>query len=231
MTNPFKGDREKLAKMTFPEKLDYIWTYYKFWIMIIVLTVILSVSFIRAQLAYNPEALSIILSDAYTADYNSSDAQINADFRAFINLDDSEKDPVTIDDTFATYTSAEEPAAMQMKLTAIVASGAADLMAGPKDSLVAYGTQEMYADLQTVLPEDLFNKLKEQNLLIETTYFPTEDEIAAGMKERNYYCAIDLTGNNYFETAGYQIPEAAISIIVTGKHQDKAIEFIKMILE
>ena len=60
MTNPFKGDKEKLAKMNFRQKVDYIWTYYKFGFFIFVLAAVIIGSFIHAQIIYNPDAITLL---------------------------------------------------------------------------------------------------------------------------------------------------------------------------
>lgn len=231
MTNPFKGDKEKLAKMNFRQKVDYIWTYYKFWMLITVVVIAVVAAFIQAQLAYNPDAMTLILCDTYCEDTQTAYDSINTDFSEFIQLSEGDKDPISFDDTisFSINNSDYTASAMLQKLMALVMSGGADLMIAPESAIVYYGAQNMYSDLSEVLPEDLFEELKEQNLLFETTYVPTEDEIEDGATEKTFYCGIRLDELDYFEDNGILLDDMACGIIVSGKHQDLALDFINML--
>ena len=80
MVNPFKGDKEKLAQMNFRQKVDYIWTYYKFWIIAIIIVIAFVVAFIQAQLAYNPNAMTILMCDSYCNDSETAYSSMNQEF-------------------------------------------------------------------------------------------------------------------------------------------------------
>ena len=58
-------------------------------------------------------------------------------------------------------------------------------MVGPASAIEYYGAQNMFSDLEEVLPQDLFEQLKEEGVLFETTYTPTEEEMADGRRGAN----------------------------------------------
>ncbi|MBS5523329.1 MAG: hypothetical protein KHX56_13805 [Clostridiales bacterium] len=231
MTNPFKGDKEKLAKMKFRQKVDYIWTYYKFWMLVTAVIIAVVAAFIQAQLAYNPDAMTLILCDTYCEDTQTAYTSVNEDFSKFIALDEGDKEPISFDDTisFSINNSDYTAGVMLQKLMALVMSGGADLMVAPESAIVYYGAQNMYSDLSEVLPQDLFEELKAQDLLFETTYVPTEDEIAEGAAEETFYCGIRLDGLDYFKDKGILLDDMACGIIISGKHQELALDFINML--
>lgn len=139
MTNPFKGDKEKLAKMNFRQKVDYIWTYYKFGFFIFVLAAVIIGSFIHAQIIYNPDAITLLLCDTYSEDSQASYDYLNQAFKNHLGLAEDDKDPLSVDDTISLKASgdSQNTAVMIQKLVAVIASGGADLMVLPEDG-VAY---------------------------------------------------------------------------------------------
>ena len=231
MTNPFKGDKEKLAKMNFRQKVDYIWTYYRFWMLVFAVIIVIAAAFIQAQIAYNPDAMTLLFCDTYCEDPQTAYDSINTEFSQFIALDEDDKEPISFDDTisFSVNNSDYTAGVMLQKLMALVMSGGADLMIAPESGIVYYGAQNMYSDLSEVLPEDLFEELKAADLLFETTYVPTEDEIAEGATERTFYCGIRLDGLDYFTDKGILLEDMACGVIISGKHQDLALDFINML--
>ena len=231
MANPFKGDREKLAKMNFRQKVDYIWTYYRFWIVVTIVIIIVVAAFIQAQLAFNPDAMNMLLCDTYCEDTQTAYDSINDDFREFIQLPDGDKDPISFDDTisFSADNSDYTAGVMLQKLMALVISGDADLMIAPESGIVYYGAQNMFSDLSEVLPEDLFEELKADDLLFETTYVPTEDEIEEGATEKTFYVGIRLDGLDYFHEKGIILEDMACGVVISGDHQDSALDFLNML--
>ncbi|MBB5262921.1 hypothetical protein HNP82_000015 [Catenibacillus scindens] len=231
MSNAFKEEREKLSKMNFRQKVDYIWTYYKFWMLIFAVCILVVAAFVQAQLAYNPDAMTMLMCDTYCEDTHTAYQSINDDFREYIALYEEEKDPISFDDTisFSARNSDASYAAMLQKLMALVLSGGADLMVGPASAIEYYGAQNMFSDLEEVLPQDLFEQLKEEGVLFETTYTPTEEEMADGAVERTFYCGIRLDNVSYFQEKGIMLEDMAIGVIISGNHQDLALDFINML--
>ena len=102
-------------------------------------------------------------------------------------------------------------------------------MVGPASAIEYYGAQNMFSDLEEVLPQDLFEQLKEEGVLFETTYTPTEEEMADGAVERTFYCGIRLDNVSYFQEKGIMLEDMAIGVIISGNHQDLALDFINML--
>ena len=130
---------------------------------------------------------------------------------------------------FTTQSSNSNSAAMAQKFLALVISGEADLMVAPKEAIDYYGSQNMFSDLSKVLPEDLFNYLKNQGLLFEVTYTPTEDEIEDGASEETYYGGIRLDGIDYFSEKGITVDNMCAAVFYSGDHQSMAVDFLNMV--
>lgn len=230
MVNPFAGDKEKLKNMKFRQKVDYIWTYYKFWFLVIALIVIIVGSFIQAQLAYNPDAMTMVTCDVYYEDSEATFAKLNEQFSQYIGLDEGDKEPITFDNSisFSQDTDSQTASVMIQKFMALIMSGGADLIITTQEGIDYYAGQSVFANLEEVLPESLFNYLKEQDLLFTTTIVPTEDEAADGAVEETIYsgihidqCPLVLENNMYLENI-------SAGIVISGKHQALAIEFLQM---
>ena len=233
MTNPFKGDKEKLAKMNFRQKVDYIWTYYKFGFFIFVLAAVIIGSFIHAQIIYNPDAITLLLCDTYSEDSQASYDYLNQAFKNHLGLAEDDKDPLSVDDTISLKASgdSQNTAVMIQKLVAVIASGGADLMVLPEDGVAYYADQGYYADLQTVLPSGFFNYLKENDLIFEVTETVSTDEETGEKTQHTYYGGIRLEDNAYIKNAGIIQEKMSAGIVVSSKHMEQTLDFLFMIFD
>ncbi len=233
MANSFKEEREKLAKMTFGKKIDHIWTYYKFWFLVIALVIIIGTSFINAQIKYNPDAMTFVICDAYGEEVDSIYDSINADFKDYLDYAPEEDDPVSIDDTisFSSDSSDQMAALVLQKFMALVISGGADVMLSPASAIEYYGAQGVFADLEDVLDPEFFNELKAKDMLFTATYIPTEDERAEGEVEETWTVGIKLPQDNYFTEKGLILENMALGVFINGSHQDLGLQLIDMVFE
>jgi len=239
MAKPFEGDKEKLAKMNTKQRFDYIWGYYKFGFIGVAIGIIIIFSLIQTVRANNPDAISIFIADMYNEDSESAHTWLNDAFKKRLSFDEAAKDPIVFDNTIS-LTGDDSTMAMAsvQKLMAVVMSGNMELMITSVDSITLYGEQGMFMNLEEVLPEDLFNELKDEGLLFTVTLLPSEDETMSEDKtpsENNtgetYYGGIRLDGNAMLESAGYHTEGSAIGFVSNSSKQEVALEFVKMILE
>lgn len=231
MGSSFKEEREKLAKMTFGKKIDHIWTYYKFWFLVIALALIICISFIKAQVQYNPDAMNFIICDAYAEEIDTIYADVNSDFKNYLGYAQDEDDPISIDDTisFSSDSSDQMAALILQKFVALVVSGGADIMLAPASAIEYYGAQGVYADLEDVLDPAFFNELKEKDMLFTATYIPTEEERAEGEVEETWTVGIKLPEDNYFSEKGIILDDMALGVFISGKQQDLGLQLIDMV--
>ena len=66
----------------------------------------------------------------------------------------------------------------------------------------------MYSDLSEVLPQDLFEELKAQDLYLKQPMFPQKMKLPKGLR-RKPYCGIRLDGLDYFKDRGILLDDMA----------------------
>lgn len=232
MGDSFKEERQKLAKMTFAQKIDHIWTYYKFWFLVIAMAVIVGISFINAQLKYNPDAMNFIVCDAYADDLDTVYTTLNSDFKDYLEYAPEDDDLISIDDTisFSSDKSDQMASLVLQKFLAVVISGGADVMLSPASAIEYYGAQGIFADLEEVLDPELFKELKEKDMLFTATYIPTEEEAAEGEVEKTWTVGIRLPEDNYFSKQGMHMDDMALAVFVSGDRQTLGLQLVDMIL-
>lgn len=242
MKNPFQGDLKKLKGMTLKGKADYIWEYYKMPIIIIIIAAIIIVSFVKAQLNHNPNAIQVYTVDITTPDAEVSEAALQEAFTNYLKLDSGAKKPLTIDSsiTLAQGEDSYMTAMMQQKFSAVAASNSIDVMLAPEELVTYYTALGLFGDLEQMLPADLFNELKAKNMLITSTFDPSkangssEDEPDAAQSSSEnlvtVYCGIKADNLRLLIDAGYDTEGAVIAVGGATKRPEASIEFVRMLV-
>lgn len=225
--NFFKDEGAKLKKMTFNEKVRYIWEYYKIHIFLTALTIFLLISF--GQIIYRNIKYDSVFHCAMVNNMLSIDQEeyIIEEFGNYLNID-KEHETLTFDSGYmflwenssysdTSYTS-------RMKVASALAAQVIDIFVADETYIISAALETQLYDLKEVLPEDIYAAVEDKLF-----YTAGDDGI-----ERAY--AVDLSSSPYTYINDsengilYQEPPY-YAIVINTEHLDTSIEFLKFILE
>lgn len=236
MKNPFQSDIEKLKKMTFKKKVEYILGYYHLQILIAVICI-----FIFGGLAYyaiahgnGNEAVTLCVFDGFCEDIDTTSQTLNQSFNQYIGAAENAGDSIVLDQSFlglGSLTDGQEQAITLQRLVGAISIGELNLMVASHDNLVSLATFDYMEDLKAKLPENIYNQLEELGVLITCT---VPAQISSTYQEYSYVCGIDLSAipDNALAQAGYYLPEdVSIGIAANARNMDLTIQLLDLIIE
>lgn len=236
MKNPFQSDMEKLKKMTFKKKVEYIWGYYNMQILIAAVCIFLFGSLIYYAFARGNEngAVTLCVFDGLCEDIDTTSYALNQSFNQYIGASENAGDTVILDESFlglGSLTDEQEQAFTLQRLIGAISTGELNLMVASHDNLVSLATFDYMEDLQTLLPENTYRQLEGLGVLITCT---VPAEISTSMQEYSYICGIDLSAipDNALAQAGYYLPEdVSIGIAANAKNMNLTLQLLELIIE
>ena len=224
--NFFKTEGEKLKKMTFKEKLSYIWSYYK-------VTIIITIGFIALAVSLGKVVYRNIKYDSvfHCAMVNNmlsiaQEEYIREEFGNYINID-KEHETLTFDSGYmfmwdsSSYSDTNYTS--RMKVASALAAQVIDIFVADKTYMISAAPEGQLYDLKEVLPADIYAAVEDKLF-----YTAGEDGV-----ERAY--AVDLSSSRYTyindPENGILYPEPPYyGIVINTEHLETSIEFLKFIL-
>lgn len=212
-------ERKKLKEMSFRDKIWYIWEYYKIHMLIgaIILFLLYAGGVIIYQKTFTTQLNTIIINDTGTlSDYE----ELTNRFKGHMNY--GKKDLVAFDNSiYLSFDGAtsEMGYASLAKVTAIVASRDLDLMICDQDSIDHYASNGGYMDLEEVLPEDLWELVKDD------AYYTADEDGSV------HPFAIDLKNSHFTEWTNCGLDPAYLGLVSNSKRTETAIEFLRFLYE
>ena len=213
-----------LKPMTFRQKISYLFTYYKSWLLIAIL-LIAAIGF-TADVIMQRQQETLLLGFFTNDDYGLFDSRkIQKDFSQRISLEKNQN--IILDDDF--YIDVEGgarnySAASNGKIIAYMSVGELDFIVTCKDIYEHYSGNVPMLDLRELLPEDLFQEL-EQYMVYGKNYD------AQGNLQDNCPLGIDLRASRYLRDSG--LPQGSFYFFVPyqAPHRAMIIEFLRYSFE
>lgn len=166
----FKELMEDLKPMTFREKVDHLWTYYKEYLFLVALGVALAVGLVTMVINKNQEILVMGV---------LANASISREGKAYLESDYFEKVGGQKGQQVVLYTtnfkSMEDPTSAEdnynaaQMLTGQVSAGNLEYAIVDELAMSFYVTQAVFLDLRELFTADELAKLAEQDLLVYAT--------------------------------------------------------------
>lgn len=202
--------------LTTKAKIQYIWDYYRWHIIITILAIAFIISTIHHYATYREPILNVIMincNDTLEADSSGFD-----EFSEKYGYDPVE-DPIALNaslvfangDLSSDYTN-------QQVLSALVAAGDQDLFFGSGDVYLDYANEGALKDLSTVLSAETLEKYQEHLLYV------TDEETG-----KEYPCAIELTDNAWI-TKNHYYTSCYYGIFVGSPNEEIVKEFSEFLL-
>ena len=205
----FKELKEDMQGMTFREKADHLWTYYKEWLIVVLLAVIavcITVSSIR-NLSKNIVCSGTYANISMTAEGMRYMKEGFAEHLGVDNVNDVVEINYTNFQSLTDPTSGENNYNAAMILINMVAAGRMDYALLDKLALEFYITQEVFLDLREFFTEAQIQELADKDMLV---YFQPGDFDAQGniipeslVEEERYPVAVKLKDTAFCQDAMY----------------------------
>lgn len=150
----FLNEGKKLAPMTWAQRFDYIWEYFKLQILGLLALIVLIVVGISSSLNAKPVLLNCLLVNATLTPDGS--AYLNEGFASYVNHPESE---VAISANLYIHFNSENPSADEamtvMAIDARIAAHDVDFILTDESGLEFYGKREYCLEAASLLPDSV----------------------------------------------------------------------------
>ena len=216
-----REERKKISELPgLGKKIEYIWEYYRYWIIGILVAVAFCWSMgssIYNNIKYTQVFYCAIFNNPLPDEYMTA---METGFSDYYGLDPESEtmhfDSTYIlseDDTQATYMTVQ-------KIGAMISSKSVDVMIGDRFTLEQYAVDGYYYDLSEILPPETFEALSDY--MVEFTY--TEDDVSITAP-----FMLDLTQSELVKNGTIYVEEPLIGIVINSQNPLVAVEYIEYI--
>lgn len=227
-----KKEKKKLARMSFGQKIEYIFDYYKFPIIGVVVAVALIVSVVNTWLNNKPLAFyAMFLNGVGTGTVTASE-EMEQQFADYAGIDDGATN-VVIDTTasFNPNVNSQFSMAENAKIAALFASHDLDAMIIDPGVFTYYALSKAFADLRTVLPEEEFREYESQGKIyyIDAATQRKMAELDAGdIAESDHEREIAAMGKGETEDAAAKNGEKASGAAESGEANATGADLVEL---
>lgn len=237
MKEKLKKEIEKLKKLTFKQKVQYIWEYYKVGILIFIFAAIFIGMFISSAIKTNPDAAHVAVCDMlpYGLMGNDEDTELLAESKlneayvAYTGMEVPKKLPLSVDTSYSLNLADNYMSTMmRQKLIAALGAQMIDIMIGTETGIKDYGSMNAFLDLREYLPDETVNMLDEKGLICKSTITPdTED----GGKPYEVYYGIKVDDMTVLTDSGYVTEGCVAALTGNPDKLDISVQFIDMLID
>lgn len=197
--------REKMKGMSLTEKIDYLWTYYKIWLLVPVIAgVIINV----AYSAYRASQENVLVSAVVIGAGNSDTQGFQSGLKKYMNKT-GKYDKVILQTNIVEGELTPDTVTV---LTTLVGAGEADIFVCPQNVYEHFSMQHAFVDIQEVLGNQI-----EQSENVSLT----EKGDALIIKNSEYLK----------EKLGAMYQEVYVGVVFTKKHEDGKKAFVEYVLK
>lgn len=212
---------QKLSRMSFKDRLWYIWEYYKFHLLVLLL--VIGFLCLMGNILYR-QTFTTRLSLAIINDQSGGTSDTEP-FKAEIReaLGYGRKDILDVSEglfvSFDEKSMSQYAYASLAKISAMVASQSLDAMITDQAVVEHYSQMSAFADLRELLPEDLYQKAEPYII-----YMPDESgrEVAA---------AVSLEDTSFMEKTGIRMDPPYLAVISSSPHTEDTVQLLQLLFE
>lgn len=159
--------REEMKPMTFKQKVDHIWTYYKDYVLVSLPLLLIVVGLIASGISNATEKVVTGIMVNITIDQEGYN-YLSTDYEEYLQLEEGQevKLEYTSFEDLTTSTDTENNYYAAMGVVGEVSAKTLDYMILDGMSMQFYATQEVYGDLRTVFTEEELAYFAENDLLV-----------------------------------------------------------------
>lgn len=217
----FRDEKKKLSGMTWMERFDYLWTYYKIWLLVLagVVFIIYLIGTIIYRSTFDTAlGIAVINDSSYSSERmepwkEELHEELELGPKEEINLE------YNLSISFSEMASELEYASMA-KISALIASKSIDVMIMDESAAKNYAASNAFKDLSEYLPAELYSMLEEEGMI---TSF-------AGESGEELPCLIRLNAGRMEALAGIQMNPVYLGVMNNSERQERTLEFIEYLL-
>ena len=219
---------EKIKDVSFKEmnreqKLEYIWDYYKFYIIGAVVAIVIIISLIGTFIEGNRE---VEMYCAVFNDYGNGEIidKIQKEYPSFIGKEDAY---ISVDGGYpfaettegSLMTTPEDSSVV--KIMTLFSAGDVDVVISDYGSMLFAKDQKLIAPLDEALPKELFEKL--------SPYYVYADYNERGGKGDGKVYALDISDTAFFKDCAYSYTDGVICVSSVTESPEKAADFVRYV--
>lgn len=210
-------ERQKMRKMSFQDKLWYIWEYYKFHIagvFLAILAVCVVVTSVR-NMSIHPGLYCIVINNRSAQEMDTS--ILEEDFHE--HMDFGKKQPVYVESMYISYgnDASELSYASMAKVSALVATRDLDIIISDQENADHYASLDGLADLQQLLPPDILSAVKDRLLY------------AYNGEGQSMASSLDIKGTAFADAMGLSEDACRLSVISNSGETETVFALIRYI--
>lgn len=236
MKEKFKQELEKLKKMNFKQKLQYIWEYYKIGILVFIFAAVLIGAFIHSASKNNPDAIYIAMCDMLPTDAlsngdeeNIAEKNINESFINYMGMEMPKKLPLSIDTSYSLNFSDDYMSTMMhQKLVAALGAQMIDIMIGTETGMKDYGKMNAFLDIREYLSEETVADLDKKGLICKATVTPDAED---GLEPYEVFYGIKADGMTVLNEAGYITDGCVAALTGNPEKLETSVKVMEMLID
>lgn len=214
-----KSEKEKLKEMTLPQKISYLWEYYRYPALAVIAAIAL-ISYIIYSMA-KPKTATIL---EVAIINNTIEHEVWDEYAQKVSkyLDaDPEREEVKLDYSYYFNGTSDYAANMRQLITLRLASAEVDAIIAPLSEFASYLDYGAFAPLSDLLPTDLYSSLTSKFFLTATEDNPKVDAYGIYVSDTKLY-----RENSFVSDENDPI---ILGITVNSKHKETTIDFIRLL--
>lgn len=196
--------KEKMKGMTLLQKIDYLWTYYKIWLLI---PIGIGVVIYIACSAYRASQENELVSTIVVGSVSQDTEEIEEEIKTYMGKTEK-RDIVRMHMNIPADQLAQTS---QVALTTLIGAESVDVIVCPQDVYEHFSSQDGFVDMNQVIGE-----AKEQE----------------GIELTNKGDALKVTDSKFLqEKLGTPYKEVYIGVFINAPHEKGAAQFVQYVLE
>ncbi|MGN0142443.1 MAG: transporter [Roseburia sp.] len=200
-------------------KLQYIWDYYRWKILVTILLLAAAISLIHHYVTYRDPVLTLIMINSNGYEY--ADTAPFDQFLDYVDIDSNEYDVEFLSTPYFPEGSTNMGTYTDLEVMGVqIASGSTDIFMGNGSVYMDYLNQGALLDLSTVLPADILEQYADQLI-----YSTSDGETAP------YPCAIEFPHNQWLADHNYYTGSCCVGIFVNSSRTEMGAKFLEFLVE
>lgn len=242
LMDEFRQEREQIKNQPFKKKLDYFWTYYKWFVIIGLIAIILIVSTVKSYMNKKESALYGAILNGYSL--LSEEDSLASDFEEYAGID-TNKYSVSFNSTL-TMSDQMDQSGVNATQFLMVYIAAKDLDVATMDPIRfrKYANSGTYLDLRELLDAEMLDKLSDKLYYVDKSIVEEISDLESASQSTEdvaipdpYHpenmkdpipVGIDLSESKKFTDAYYyENNEAYLGVIVNTENRDMSLKLIQ----
>lgn len=212
-----KGELEKLRDMSFMEKVNYLWSYYKEHAFTIIMVVLLA-----AYIIYSI-AKPKVKTRLYVALINNTAAEEDLDELSESLVDylslNSERESVFLNPAFYFLADKELTMNVTQALMVYIMASEIDIIIAPESYFRTYSEQSFFSNLSNELPTDLYSRVSDLFVFGTTVDEDVERVYGLNIGETEFYKDLNNPEDPYI-----------LGVLENSPHKENAFEAIRYLI-